>query len=152
MNYIEYAQEQQEIDPDMEIFGGVKEEIIKEAESKLNVIFPLEYVTFLKECGSCGYPNSYISGLFQEWDNEESSGSTLHDTFNAREQHKLPIDYIVLEYAVDENYYLLKVSQDERLTNSEVFSVDIDSNENLGKFNKVFSSFEEYYKYTIEAQ
>lgn len=152
MNYIEYAKEQQEIDPDIEIFGGVNEDIIRQAENKLNILFPSEYITYLKECGSCGYPDSYISGLFQEWDNEESSGSTLYDTLNARKQHKLPNEYIVLEYGVDENYYLLKVSQEERLTDSEVFSVDIDSGENLGKFNKIFDSFEEYYKYTIEVE
>lgn len=149
MNYIEYTKEQQEIDPDIEIFGGVNEEIIRQAENKLNILFPSEYVAFLKECGSCGYPDSYISGLFQDWDNEKSPGSTLYDTLNARKQHKLSHEYIVLEYAVDDNYYLLKVSQEERLNDSAVFSVDINSDENLGKFNKIFDSFEEYYKYTI---
>lgn len=151
MDYLKYAEKQQEIDPDLEIFGGVEESLIENTESRLGILFPKEYVLYLKDCGSCGYPDSYISGLFQEWDNLESSGSMLHDTLRAREQHNLSSDYIVLEYAVDENYYLLKVSV-ERLTDSEVFSVDIDSDEKLGKFNKIFDSFEEYFQYTIQAE
>ncbi|WP_298481347.1 SMI1/KNR4 family protein [uncultured Maribacter sp.] len=152
MDYLEYAKQQQEIDSDLEIFGGINEDFIKKSEDKLGVLFPKQYALFLKECGSCGYPDSYISGLFQEWNNEESPGSTLYDTLMARKQHNLSKDYIVLEYAVDENYYLLKVSEGITTEDSAIYSVDIDSDENLGRFNKIFDSFEEYFKFTIKAE
>ena len=152
MRYLEYISKQKLIDSDIEIFGGVETNIIEQAERRLNVFFPNEYISFLKECGSCGYPDSYISGLFRDWNNEESTGSTLHDTLSARKQHGLPNDYIVLEYAVEDNYYLLKVSKEKRLLDAEVYSVDIDSDENLSKFNRVFDSFEEYFRFTFEIE
>lgn len=150
MNYYEYALKQKEDNPEIEIFGGVEIGIIKSVENKLSIIFPDEYVKFLLECGSCGYPDSYISGLFQKWDNLSSTGSTLHDTLNAREIHNLPNDFIVLEYKVDENYYVMKVSDNERLKDSEVYSVDIDTNGNLTVYNKIFNSFGEYFIFILE--
>jgi len=150
MDYIDFAKKIKEQDESLEICGGVLKHQIDEAEQKLGILFPNEYVKFLLECGSCGYPDTYISGLFQTWDNMTSRGSTLSDTLNARQLHKLPNDYIVLEYMDLNNYYLLKVDAETRLKDSEVFSIDIDSDGNLKKFHKVFDSFEDYFKHSIE--
>jgi hypothetical protein len=56
----------------------------------------------------------------------------------------------VLEYKIDENYYIMKVSESERLNDGEIYSVDIDINGNLTVYNKIFDSFEEYFKHTLE--
>jgi hypothetical protein len=150
MDYLKYALKEQEVNPDIEIFGGVDLEQINTAEKQLGILFPSEYLTFLSECGSCGVPDAYISGLFKEWDNLTSTGSTLHDTLEARKNYDLPNEYIVLEYMIEENYYVLKVSTDKRIEDSEVYSVDIDTDGNLLNFNKIFDSFVEYFKFALE--
>ena len=140
MNYLKYVKQQQNINPDIEIFGGVSNSQINNAEKELKIFFPNQYVSFLLECGSCGLPDNYISGLFQEWDNLESTGSTLHDTLEARKNHNLLNEYIVLEYTIDENYYLLRVSDNERVEDGEVYSVDISTDGKLSRYNKIFNS------------
>ena len=106
MDYLKYALEKQEINPDIEIFGGVGIEQINDAEKKLGILFPSQYKAFLLDCGSCGIADTHVSGLFKEWDNLTSTGSIVHDTIEAREKHNLPNEYIVIEYMVDENYYV----------------------------------------------
>ena len=74
----------------------------------------------------------------------------LYDTLKARELHNLPNNFIVLEYKIDENYYLIKVSERERLNDGEIYSVDINVNGNLTVYNKIFDSFSEYFIHTLE--
>lgn len=150
MDYLKYVKQQQETNPDIEIFGGVNKNQIDNAEKELRIFFPNQYASFLSQCGSCGIPDNYISGLFQEWDNLTSTGSTVHDTLEARKNYNLPNEYIVLEYMIDENYYLLKVSDKERVEDGEVYSVDISIDGNLHTYNKIFNSFEEYFKFALE--
>ena len=51
MDYLKYALEKQEINPDIEIFGGVGIERINDAEKKLGILFPSQYKAFLLGCG-----------------------------------------------------------------------------------------------------
>ena len=150
MDYLRYALEKQEINPDIEIFGGVGIEQINDAEKKLGILFPSEYKAFLLGCGSCGIADTYVSGLFKEWDNLTSTGSIVHDTIEAREKHNLPNEYIVIEYMVDENYYVLKTSENDRLEDGEIYSIDINSDGSLSSFCKIFDSFVNYFKFVLE--
>lgn len=149
MNYLKYALEKQKENSGIEIFGAVETDLVQSVEQQLGIVFPEQYKAFLLECGSCSIYDTYISGLFRDWDNATSTGSTLHDTLEARANHKLPLNYIVLEYSEDENYYVLKVSPDSS-ENGKVYSVDIDDNDEVSKFTEVFSSFEEYFKFTLD--
>lgn len=149
MNYLNYALEKQKENSGIEIFGGVSLDLIKSVELQLNIIFPEDYKTFLLQCGSCSIYDTYISGLFKEWDNSISTGSTLHDTLEARTIHKLPLNYIVLEYSEDENYYVLDIPQNSK-ENGKVYSVDLGKDNKVSKFNEIFSSFEEYFKFTLD--
>ena len=150
MDYLRYALEKQEINPDIEIFGGVGIERINDAEKKLGILFPSQYKAFLLGCGSCGIADTYVSGLFKEWDNLTSTGSIVHDTIEAREKHNLPNEYIVIEYMVDENYYVLKTSENDRLEDGEIYSIDINSDGSLSSFCKIFDSFVNYFKFVLE--
>lgn len=150
MDYLRYALEKQEINPDIEIFGGVGIEQINDAEKKLGILFPSQYKAFLLGCGSCGIADTYVSGLFKEWDNLTSTGSIVHDTIEAREKHNLPNEYIVIEYMVDENYYVLKTSENDRLEDGEIYSIDINSDGSLSSFCKIFDSFVTYFKFVLE--
>lgn len=150
MDYLRYALEKQEINPDIEIFGGVGIEQINDAEKKLGILFPSQYKAFLLGCGSCGIADTYVSGLFKEWDNLTSTGSIVHDTIEAREKHNLPNEYIVIEYMVDENYYVLKTSGNDRLEDGEIYSIDINSDGSLSSFCKIFDSFVNYFKFVLE--
>ena len=150
MDYLRYALEKQEINPDIEIFGGVGIEQINDAEKKLGILFPSQYKAFLLGCGSCGIADTYVSGLFKEWDNLTSTGSVVHDTIEAREKHNLPNEYIVIEYMVDENYYVLKTSENDRLEDGEIYSIDINSDGSLSSFCKIFDSFVNYFKFVLE--
>ncbi len=150
MDYLRYALEKQEINPDIEIFGGVGIEQINDAEKKLGILFPSQYKAFLLGCGSCGIADTYVSGLFKEWDNLTSTGSIVHDTIEAREKHNLPNEYIVIEYMVDENYYVLKTSENDRLEDGEIYSIDINSDGSLSSFCKIFDSFVNYFKFVLE--
>jgi SMI1 / KNR4 family protein len=150
MDYLKYALEKQEINPDIEIFGGVGIEQINDAEKKLGILFPSQYKAFLLGCGSCGIADTYVSGLFKEWDNLTSTGSIVHDTIEAREKHNLPNEYIVIEYMVDENYYVLKTSENDRLEDGEIYSIDINSDGSLSSFCKIFDSFINYFKFVLE--
>ena len=150
MDYLKYALEKQEINPDIEIFGGVGIEQINNAEKKLGILFPTQYKAFLLGCGSCGIADTYVSGLFKEWDNLTSTGSIVHDTIEAREKHNLPNEYIVIEYMVDENYYVLKTSENDRIEDSEIYSIDINSDGSLSSFCKIFDSFVNYFKFVLE--
>ncbi len=149
MNYLNYALEKKKNNSDIEIFGGVSLELIKSVEQQLDIVFPKEYKAFLLECGSCSIYDTYISGLFKKWDNSTSTGSTLHDTLEARSMHKLPLNYIVLEYNEDENYYVLSIPQNGT-EDSKVYSVDINIENKVSIFNEIFSSFEEYFKFTLD--
>ena len=149
MNYLNYALEKQKNNSDIEIFGVVSLELIKSVEQQLDIVFPKEYKAFLLECGSCSIYDTYISGLFKKWDNSTSTGSTLHDTLEARSMHKLPLNYIVLEYNEDENYYVLSIPQNGT-EDSKVYSVDINIENKVSIFNEIFSSFEEYFKFTLD--
>lgn len=150
MDYLKYALEKQEINPDIEIFGGVGIEQINNAEKKLGILFPSQYKAFLLGCGSCGIADTYVSGLFKEWDNLTSTGSIVHDTIEAREKHNLPNEYIVIEYMVDENYYVLKTSENDRIEDGEIYSIDINSDGSLSSFCKIFDSFVNYFKFVLE--
>ena len=150
MDYLKYALEKQEINPDIEIFGGVGIEQINNAEKKLGILFPSQYKAFLLGCGSCGIADTYVSGLFKEWDNLTSTGSIVHDTIEAREKHNLPNEYIVIEYIVDENYYVLKTSENDRIEDGEIYSIDINSDGSLSSFCKIFDSFVNYFKFVLE--
>ena len=150
MDYLKYALEKQEINPDIEIFGGVGIEQINNAEKKLGILFPTQYKAFLLGCGSCGIADTYVSGLFKEWDNLTSTGSIVHDTIEAREKHNLPNEYIVIEYMVDENYYVLKTSGNDRIEDGEIYSIDINSDGSLSSFCKIFDSFVNYFKFVLE--
>ncbi len=150
MDYLKYALEKQEINPDIEIFGGVGIERINDAEKKLGILFPSQYKAFLLGCGSCGIADTYVSGLFKEWDNLTSTGSIVHDTIEAREKHNLPNEYIVIEYMVDENYYVLKTSGNDRIEDGEIYSIDINSDGSLSSFCKIFDSFVNYFKFVLE--
>ena len=150
MDYLRYALEKQEINPDIEIFGGVGIEQINDAEKKLGILFPSQYKAFLLGCGSCGIADTYVSGLFKEWDNLTSTGSIVHDTIEAREKHNLPNEYIVIEYMVDENYYVLKTSENDRIEDDEIYSIDINSDGSLSSFCKIFDSFVNYFKFVLE--
>ena len=150
MDYLKYALEKQEINPDIEIFGGVGIERINDAEKKLGILFPSQYKALLLGCGSCGITDTYVSGLFKEWDNLTSTGSIVHDTLEAREKHNLPNEYIVIEYMVDENYYVLKTSGNDRIEDGEIYSIDINSDGSLSSFCKIFDSFVNYFKFVLE--
>lgn len=150
MDYLRYALEKQEINPDIEIFGGVGIEQINDAEKKLGILFPSQYKAFLLGCGSCGIADTYVSGLFKEWDNLTSTGSIVHDTIEAREKHNLPNEYIVIEYMVDENYYVLKTSENDRIEDGEIYSIDINSDGSLSSFCEIFDSFVNYFKFVLE--
>ena len=150
MDYLKYALEKQEINPDIEIFGGVGIEQINNAEKKLGILFATQYKAFLLGCGSCGIADTYVSGLFKEWDNLTSTGSIVHDTIEAREKHNLPNEYIVIEYMVDENYYVLKTSENDRIEDGEIYSIDINSDGSLSSFCKIFDSFVNYFKFVLE--
>lgn len=150
MDYLKYALEKQEINPDIEIFGGVGIERINDAEKKLGILFPSQYKAFLLGCGSCGIADTYVSGLFKEWDNLTSTGSIVHDTIEAREKHNLPNEYIVIEYMVDENYYVLKTSGNDQIEDGEIYSIDINSDGSLSSFCKIFDSFVNYFKFVLE--
>ena len=150
MDYLKYALKKQEINPNIEIFGGVGIERINDAEKKLGILFPSQYKAFLLGCGSCGIADTYVSGLFKEWDNLTSTGSIVHDTIEAREKHNLPNEYIVIEYMVDENYYVLKTSENDRLEDGEIYSIDINSDGSLSSFCKIFDSFVNYFKFVLE--
>ena len=150
MDYLKYALEKQEINPDIEIFGGVGIEQINNAEKKLGILFPSQYKAFLLGCGSCGIADTYVSGLFKEWDNLTSTGSVVHDTIEAREKHNLPNEYIVIEYMVDENYYVLKTSGNIQIEDGEIYSIDINSDGSLSSFCKIFDSFVNYFKFVLE--
>ena len=125
MDYLKYALQKQEINPNIEIFGGVGIERINDAEKKLGILFPSQYKAFLLGCGSCGIADTYVSGLFKEWDNLTSTGSVVHDTIEAREKHNLPNEYIVMEYMVDENYYVLKTSGNIQIEDGEIYSIPV---------------------------
>ena len=150
MDYLKYALQKQEINPNIEIFGGVGIERINDAEKKLGILFPSQYKAFLLGCGSCGIADTYVSGLFKEWDNLTSTGSVVHDTIEAREKHNLPNEYIVIEYMVDENYYVLKTSENDRIEDGEIYSIDINSDGSLSSFCKIFDSFVNYFKFVLE--
>ena len=150
MDYLKYALEKQEINPNIEIFGGVGIERINDAEKKLGILFPSQYKAFLLGCGSCGIADTYVSGLFKEWDNLTSTGSIVHDTIEAREKHNLPNEYIVIEYMVDENYYVLKTFENDRIEDGEIYSIDINSDGSLSSFCKIFDSFVNYFKFVLE--
>ena len=150
MDYLKYALEKQEINPNIEIFGGVGIEQINDAEKKLGILFPSQYKAFLLGCGSCGIADTYVSGLFKEWDNLTSTGSIVHDTIEAREKHNLPNEYIVIEYMVDENYYVLKTSGNDSIEDGEIYSIDINSDGSLSSFCKIFDSFVNYFKFVLE--
>ena len=150
MDYLKYALQKQEINPNIEIFGGVGIERINDAEKKLGILFPSQYKAFLLGCGSCGIADTYVSGLFKEWDNLTSTGSIVHDTIEAREKHNLPNEYIVVEYMVDENYYVLKTSGNIQIEDGEIYSIDINSDGSLSSFCKIFDSFVNYFKFVLE--
>lgn len=150
MDYLKYALQKQEINPNVEIFGGVGIERINDAEKKLEILFPSQYKAFLLGCGSCGIADTYVSGLFKEWDNLTSTGSVVHDTIEAREKHNLPNEYIVIEYMVDENYYVLKTSGNIQIEDGEIYSIDINSDGSLSSFYKIFDSFVNYFKFVLE--
>ena len=150
MDYLKYALQKQEINPNIEIFGGVGIERINDAEKKLGILFPSQYKAFLLGCGSCGIADTYVSGLFKEWDNLTSTGSIVHDTIEAREKHNLPNEYIVMEYMVDENYYVLKTSGNIQIEDGEIYSIDINSDGSLSSFCKIFDSFVNYFKFVLE--
>ena len=51
---------------------------------------------------------------------------------------------------VDENYYVLKTSGNDRIEDGEIYSIDINSDGSLSSFCKIFDSFVNYFKFVLE--
>lgn len=141
MNYLEYLKDKDK-NEEFECFGGVSQNLIKDIEDKLKVAFPQNYKEYLNQCGTIGFGDSYIFGLFTDFDNEVETGNVFMETKKYRLEIELPNDYIVLEADEDENIILLKISD---TNDCGVYSVDILEKENL-TYIKQFDGFEDYFK------
>ncbi|MFS2558154.1 SMI1/KNR4 family protein [Bacteroides thetaiotaomicron] len=125
--------------------GGVSPLIIKDAEEKLNLHFPPEYNKFLQECGTLNIADSYIYGLYSNYDNLCTAGSIIYETLKCRKEYKLPNEYIVLENLDDEVLYILLTTYKEDKNNGQIYSIEINYDDNtLTSPNLIYNSFNEY--------
>lgn len=131
--------------------GGVSPQIIQKAEEKLNLHFPSDYKIFLQECGTLNISDSYIYGLYSNYDNLCTTGSIIYETLKCRKEYKLPHEYIVLENLDDEVLYILSTTSKEDKNNGNIYSVEINLDDNsITTPNLIYKSFNEYVEEFIQ--
>ena len=88
-------------------WDGATEQEIEYAEQELGISFPLQYKTFLSQCGMCNWSDVCISGIAK--DSEIISYPIIELTKEIQKQFQLSMDWIVLSYEVGEYLILYKI-------------------------------------------
>lgn len=92
---IERAQQDGE---SLEFFGPQSEAAIASVENALEIKFPSEYRTFLRELGGGGGIDNPFSGILADDPLSERQGSVFGDTMRARKDKLLPKNFIVIYF------------------------------------------------------
>ena len=95
-------------------WDGATEQEIEYAEQELGISFPLQYKTFLSQCGMCNWSDVCISGIAK--DSEIISYPIIELTKEIQKQFQLSMDWIVLSYEVGEYLILSLIPQHFDLT------------------------------------
>jgi len=148
MDYIKALKQNE----DFEYWIGVNDIEIAYAEKELGVIFPTQYKKFLSECGMCNFGDVNIIGIAK--DTSKISYPIIELTKQIRNEIDIDDDFIVLSYDVGEYLTLYKVSKKEQIEDTFVFGTIVSYDENqkmkIGKMEKIFDSFEQYFEDFIE--
>ena len=133
---------------DFEYGLGADKEQILYVENELEIKLPKRYKIFLSQCGMCNFGDVNILGIAE--DEHRVCYPVLEVTKHLRREVNLSNDFIVLHYEVGEYLTLYKVSEKQELADSAIYGAEVrfDSTEKLvlGKLEKLFSSFEEYFE------
>lgn len=148
MDYITKLKQNEEF----EYWLGADNEQIFNVENELNIKLPKQYKMFLSQCGMCNFGDVNILGIAK--DENSVSYSVVEVTKQMRNELNLSNNFIVLNYEVGEYLTLYKVSEKEELDDSTIYGVNVAYNGTekmiLGKPEKLFSSFEDYFEDFIE--
>lgn len=122
---------------------GASENLIKEVERKLNVLFPSSYINFLKRFGEGGITGSYIYGI-----SDENFSSVLNETLLYREQYDMPNEWIVIAAGRSSWEEYLVCLDTKRIVNEEcpVIKYDLIDKE-VEEFK---DNFDEYFNDDLE--
>jgi hypothetical protein len=148
MNYIKALKQNE----DFEYWIGANDVEIAHAERELGIIFPTQYKKFLSECGMCNFGDVNIIGIAK--DANKISYPIVELTMQIRNEINIADDLIVLSYDVGEYLTLYKVSKKEQFEDAFVFGTTVSYDENqkmkIGKMDKIFDSFQQYFEDFIE--
>ena len=137
---------------DFEYWLGADKEQILYVEKELNIKLPKHYKNFLSQCGMCNFGDVSILGIAK--DENTVSYSVVEVTKQMRCEVNLSNNFIVLNYEVGEYLTLYKVSAEQELEDNPIYGAEIkyDGAEKivLGKKEKIFSSFEDFFEDFIE--
>ena len=128
-------------------WDGATEQEIEYAEQELGISFPLQYKTFLSQCGMCNWSDVCISGIAK--DSEIISYPIIELTKEIQKQFQLSMDWIVLSYEVGEYLILYKIPVGNNLKDSSIWGADVyweDDTPHMSKPVKLYDSFMDYFK------
>lgn len=148
MDYLARLKENEEF----EYWLGADKEQILYVEKELNIKLPKQYKFFLSQCGMCNFGDVSILGIAK--DENTIKYSVVDVTKHLRNKINLSNDFIVLNYEIGEYLTLYKVSAEQELEDNPIYGAEIkyDGAEKivLGKKEKIFSSFEDFFEDFIE--
>lgn len=148
MDYITGLKQNEEF----EYWLGADNEQILYVENELNIKLPKQYKHFLSQCGMCNFGDINILEIAK--DEYSVTYSVVEVTKQMRNEVNLSNDLIVLNYEVGEYLTLYKVSENQELEDNTIYGANVIYGETeklyIGKTEKLFSSFEEYFEDFIE--
>ena len=148
MDYITRLKQKEEF----EYWLGADNEQILYIENELNIKLPKQYKKFLSQCGMCNLGDVNIL-VIEKYD-KIVTYSVVEVTKQMRNEVYLSNDLIVLNYEVGEYLTLYKVSENQESEDNTIYGANVRYNDTekmyIGKTEKLFSSFEEYFEDFIE--
>ena len=131
----------------LKFYGPQNIESIQALEKALSVKLPPSYVAFLRRFGGGGEGASTpIAGIYENQPMTEGVGSVYGETILAREDYRLPSDYIVI-YSDDEIKAVWCIDMRRTMPDGEcpVVSFDVNSGSTNATIAPTFGSFFEHY-------
>lgn len=142
MEYLKLIQNKEDIIH----WTGATEKEIEYAEKELGISFPLEYKTFLSQCGMCNWGDVCISGIAK--DSDIISYPIIELTKEIQTEFQISMDWIVLSYEVGEYLILYKIPIDYNQEDSSIWGANVyweNDIPHISKPMKLYDSFVDYF-------
>lgn len=124
----------------VDISGPATDSTISKVEKQISIEFPLEYCEFLKEFGNIYISGSYIAGIYNNNNFENSEGTVLYEVERFRSDSRTKNDPSFLALSCDGHEWYMGLN----VTDGKVYGYDVLSCEYIEQYPSFSIYLEEF--------